>query len=68
LLKLDFFLFNANAKKCTGVRVTQREATVDQLRGSSEKKISWKENSLLIVSNHVKHQQQIMDCRRTEKN
>jgi hypothetical protein len=40
LLKLDFFLFNANAKKCTGVRVTQREATVDQLRGSSEKKKS----------------------------
>jgi hypothetical protein len=36
LLKLDFFLFNANAKKCTGVRVTQREATVDQLRGSSQ--------------------------------
>ena len=39
-IQRDFFR-SANAKKCNSVRVSQREATVDQLRGWSEvKKVS----------------------------
>ena len=39
-IQRDFFL-SVNAKKCNSVRVSQREATVDQLRGWSEvKKVS----------------------------
>ena len=37
----EIFFRSANAKKCNSVRVSQREATVDQLRGWSEvKKVS----------------------------
>jgi hypothetical protein len=42
-----------NAKKCNSVRVSQREATVDQLRGWSEVKKSADSKEDLIVSYHA---------------
>jgi hypothetical protein len=48
-----FLFYSANAEKCNSVRVSQREATVDQLRGWSEVKKSADSQEDLIVSDHA---------------
>ncbi len=48
-----FLFYSVNAEKCNSVRVSQREATVDQLRGWSEVKKSADSQEDLIVSDHA---------------